>query len=35
MADARRILQPRRFSITWEQINSVPLSELPALTPNG
>jgi hypothetical protein len=25
MADARRVLQPRRFSITWESITRVPL----------
>ena len=25
MADARKILQPRRFSITWEAINTAPL----------
>jgi hypothetical protein len=30
MADARRILQPRRFSITWQSITTVPLSALPA-----
>lgn len=35
MADARRILQPRRFSITWESIVSVPLSEIPALVPGA
>ena len=25
MADARRILQPRRFTITWQSINGAPL----------
>jgi hypothetical protein len=25
MADARKILQPRRFTITWEQITTAPL----------